>query len=205
MRQVHFVAFLQAQNCTTLPAAWRHPDARTDTYSPEYYQHIARVLEQADWNITRAAETLKVDRVTALLGQGAALESLDASGEPPLILAALAGHTQVVAVLLDRGAAHLKEEVMPRYAELIYNGFWFSPEREMLQALIDRSQGPVGGTVRVKLYKGSVAVTGRKSAKSLYSMEHVTFEEDNVYDQRDAEGFIKLNALRLRLLNRRDR
>jgi argininosuccinate synthase len=91
---------------------------------------------------------------------------------------------------------------MARYAELIYNGFWFAPEREMLQALIDKSQEPVTGEVRLKLYKGNVVVTGRKSPKSLYSLEHVTFEDDDVYDQRDAEGFIKLNALRLRLLNR---
>ncbi len=91
---------------------------------------------------------------------------------------------------------------MPRYAELVYNGFWFSPEREMLQALIDKSQEHVEGTVRLKLYKGGVRVVGRKSPKSLYSLAHVTFEEDKVYDQRDAEGFIKLNALRLRLLKR---
>ncbi len=91
---------------------------------------------------------------------------------------------------------------MPRYAELIYNGFWFAPEREMLQALIDKSQERVTGRVRFKLYKGNATVTGRRSPHSLYSLEHVTFEEDSVYDQRDAEGFIKLNALRLRLLNR---
>ena len=97
---------------------------------------------------------------------------------------------------------HLKDEVMPRYAELIYNGYWFSPERQMLQALIDKSQECVEGTVRVKLYKGNATVVGRKSPNSLYSLEHVTFEEDSVYDQRDAEGFIKLNALRLRLLHR---
>lgn len=90
---------------------------------------------------------------------------------------------------------------MPRYAELIYNGFWFSPEREMLQALIDKSQEHVEGTVRLKLYKGNASVVGRKSPKSLYSLKHVTFEEDaGAYDQRDAAGFIKLNALRLRLL-----
>ena len=88
---------------------------------------------------------------------------------------------------------------MPRYAELIYNGFWFAPERRMLQALIDKSQEHVEGTVRLKLYKGHVRVVGRKSPKILYSLAHVTFEEDQVYDQRDAEGFIKLNALRLRL------
>jgi argininosuccinate synthase len=91
---------------------------------------------------------------------------------------------------------------MPRYAELIYNGFWFSPEREMLQALIDKSQEFVTGTVRLKLYKGNVIVQGRKSPHSLYSLAHVTFEEDAVYDQHDAQGFIKLNALRLRLLNK---
>ncbi len=114
----------------------------------------------------------------------------------------LHAHRAMESITLDRGAAHLKDEVMPRYAELIYNGFWFSPEREMLQALIDRSQEHVTGTVRLKLYKGSVTVLGRKSPVSLYSEAHVTFEEDQVYDQRDAEGFIKLNALRLRLLNR---
>jgi len=111
-------------------------------------------------------------------------------------------HRAMESITLDRGAAHLKDEIMPRYAELIYNGFWFSPEREMLQALIDKSQETVTGKVRLKLYKGSVTVVGRQSPLSLYSMEHVTFEEDSVYDQRDAEGFIKLNALRLRLLHR---
>jgi len=108
-------------------------------------------------------------------------------------------HRGIESITLDRGAMHLKEELMPRYAELIYFGYWFSPEREMLQALIDKSQENVSGTVRLKLYKGSVSVTGRKSPKSLYSMAHVTFEKDSVYDQRDAAGFIKLNALRLRL------
>ncbi len=114
-------------------------------------------------------------------------------------------HRAMESITLDRGAAHLKDEMMPRYAELIYNGFWFSPERKMLQAAIDSSQEFVSGTVRLKLYKGSVFVTGRKSDKSLYSLAHVTFEEDAVYDQRDAEGFIRLNALRLRLGGRRDR
>ena len=103
---------------------------------------------------------------------------------------------------LDRGAMHTKDEMMPRYAELLYNGFWFSPEREMLQAAIDKCNLPVSGTVRLKLYKGNVIVTGQKSPNSLYSQEIVTFEEDSVYDQRDAEGFIKLNALRLRLRKR---
>ena len=100
---------------------------------------------------------------------------------------------------LDRGAAHLKDELMPRYAELVYNGFWFAPEREMIQAAIDASQRHVTGTVRLKLYKGSATIEGRKSPLTLYSEGHATFEDDEVYDQRDAEGFIKLNALRLRL------
>jgi argininosuccinate synthase len=100
---------------------------------------------------------------------------------------------------LDKGAMHAKDALMPGYAEMVYNGFWFAPEREMLQAAIDHSQGPVTGTVRLKLYKGSVTVAGRKSPNSLYSLDHVTFEDDDVYDQRDAEGFIKLQALRLRL------
>lgn len=116
----------------------------------------------------------------------------------------LQAHRGIEQITLDRGAAHLKDELMPRYAELIYNGFWFSPEREMLQAAIDHSQEHVTGTVRLKLYKGSVNVVGRKSPKSLYSTNIVTFEEDaGAYDQRDAEGFIKLNALRLRLLGQR--
>ena len=115
----------------------------------------------------------------------------------------LAARRGMESITLDRGASHLKDELMPRYAELIYNGFWFSPEREMLQAAIDKASEPVTGTVRVKLYKGNVIVTGRKSPGSLYDQDIVTFEEDSVYDQRDAEGFIKLNALRLRLLGRR--
>ena len=115
-------------------------------------------------------------------------------------------HRGIEQLTLDRGAAHLKDELAPRYAELLYNGFWFSPEREMLQAAIDHSQVRVSGTVRLKLYKGSVIVTGRKSPNSLYNEKVVTFEDDaGAYDQRDAEGFIKLNALRLRLLGRRDR
>ncbi len=109
-------------------------------------------------------------------------------------------HRAMESITLDRGAAHLKDELMPRYAELIYTGYWFSPEREMLQALIDKSQERVTGTVRLRLYKGNVTVEGRKSPNSLYSMKHVTFEQDDVYNQKDAEGFIKLNALRLRLL-----
>ena len=114
-------------------------------------------------------------------------------------------HRGIEQITLDRGAAHLKDELAPRYAELIYNGFWFSPEREMLQAAINHSQEKVTGTVRLKLYKGGVYVVGRKSPHTLYSEKVVTFEDDaGAYDQRDAAGFIKLNALRLRLLGRRD-
>jgi len=115
-------------------------------------------------------------------------------------------HRAIESITLDRGAAHLKDDIMPRYAELIYNGFWYAPEREMLQALIDRSQADVEGEVRLKLYKGNVIVTGRRSPKSLYSDALVTFEDDRgAYDQKDAEGFIRLNALRLRTLAARDR
>jgi argininosuccinate synthase len=118
----------------------------------------------------------------------------------------LAAHRGIESLTLDRGAAHLKDDLMPRYAALIYNGFWFSPEREMLQALIDRSQEYVAGTVRLKLYKGNVAVAGRSSPYSLYSQDLVTFEDDKgAYDQKDAQGFIKLNALRLRTLAMRKR
>ncbi|MEQ9180604.1 MAG: argininosuccinate synthase [Nitratireductor sp.] len=118
----------------------------------------------------------------------------------------LAAHRAMESLTLDRDAAHLKDELMPRYAELIYNGFWFSPEREMLQALIDRSQENVEGEVRLKLYKGNVIVAGRRSPKSLYSEALVTFEDDRgAYDQKDAEGYIRLNALRLRTLAARDR
>ncbi len=113
-------------------------------------------------------------------------------------------HRGIESITLDRGAAHLKDEWAPRYAEMIYNGFWFAPEREMMQAAIDYSQQKVAGTVRLKLYKGGVYVVGRKSPYSLYSEKVVTFEDDQgAYDQRDAAGFIKLNALRLRLLGRR--
>ncbi|GGB63368.1 argininosuccinate synthase [Tistrella bauzanensis] len=111
----------------------------------------------------------------------------------------IVAHRAMESLTLDRGASHLKDELMPRYAELIYNGFWFSPEREMIQALVDESQKNVVGTVRLKLFKGNVTVVGRKSPKSLYDEAFATFEADQVYDQRDAQGFIKLNALRLRL------
>jgi argininosuccinate synthase len=118
----------------------------------------------------------------------------------------LAAHRGIESITLDRGAAHLKDDIMPRYAALIYNGFWFSPEREMLQALIDKSQEFVAGTVRLKLYKGNVDVVGRSSPWSLYSESLVTFEDDKgAYDQKDAAGFIKLNALRLRTLAMRKR
>src|SRR5215204_4928171 len=118
----------------------------------------------------------------------------------------LAAHRGIESITLDRGAAHLKDELMPRYAELIYNGFWFSPEREMLQALIDTSQQLVSGRVRLKLYKGNATVVGRESPYSLYDQDLVTFEEGAVaYDHRDAEGFIRLNALRLRTLGQRKR
>jgi argininosuccinate synthase len=118
----------------------------------------------------------------------------------------LQAHRGIESITLDRGAAHLKDELMPKYAELIYNGFWFSPEREMLQALIDKSQENVTGQVRIKLYKGNVMVVGRQSPTSLYDQDLVTFEEGAVaYDHRDAAGFIKLNALRLRTLGKRKR
>jgi len=118
----------------------------------------------------------------------------------------LAAHRGIESITLDRGAMHLKDEIMPRYAELIYNGFWFAPEREMLQALIDKSQEHVTGTVRVKLYKGNVTVIGRESPLSLYDQDLVTFEEgQSGYDHRDAAGFIRLNALRLRIAAKRER
>ncbi|MGZ6006928.1 MAG: argininosuccinate synthase [Rhizomicrobium sp.] len=118
----------------------------------------------------------------------------------------LTAHRAMESITLDRGAAHLKDDLMPRYAELIYYGFWFSPEREMLQVLIDKSQKYVAGTVRLKLYKGNVIVIGRSSPYSLYSQDLVTFEDDQgAYDQKDAQGFIKLNALRLRTLAMRKR
>jgi argininosuccinate synthase len=115
-----------------------------------------------------------------------------------------AAHRGIESITLDRGAGHLKDELMPKYAELVYYGFWFSPEREMLQALIDKSQEFVSGTVRMKLYKGNATVVGRESKNSLYRQDYVTFEKDSVYNQKDAEGFIKLNALRLRLLAARN-
>ncbi len=115
----------------------------------------------------------------------------------------LAARRAVESLTLDRGAQHLKDELMPAYAELVYNGLWFSPEREMIQAAVDHSQHSVTGTARLKLYKGAARVVGRKSPVSLYRRDYVTFEEDEVYDPRDAEGFIKLTALRLRLLKMR--
>jgi argininosuccinate synthase len=118
----------------------------------------------------------------------------------------LEAHRGIEQITLDSGSGHLKDSLMPRYAELIYNGFWFSPEREMLQALIDKSQEHVTGTVRVKLYKGVARTVARWSDHSLYSEKHVTFEEDaGAYDQKDAAGFIRLNALRLKLIATRNR
>ena len=111
----------------------------------------------------------------------------------------IVAHRAMESLTLDRGEAHLKDELMPRYAELIYNGFWFSPERRVIQTMIDEVSQNVEGTVRLKLYKGNIMVVGRKSPRSLYRHDYVTFEEDSVYNQRDAEGFIKLNALRMRL------
>jgi argininosuccinate synthase len=116
----------------------------------------------------------------------------------------LTAHRAIESITLDREAAHLKDEIMPKYAHMIYNGFWFAPEREMLQALIDKSQEPVTGSVTLQLYKGNVSVVSRESPFSLYSPEHVTFEEDEVYNQTDAQGFIKLQALRLRILAERN-
>ena len=120
--------------------------------------------------------------------------------ETPAGTVMLKAHRAIESLTLDREAAHLKDELMPKYAKLIYNGFWFAPEREMMQAAIDASQENVSGEVRVKLYKGSVSVVGRKSLNSLFSEKIATFEDDEgAYNQKDAEGFIKLNALRLRL------
>ena len=115
----------------------------------------------------------------------------------------LASRRAIESITLDKSSAHLKDELMPKYAELIYNGFWFSPEREMLQSLIDKSQSNVEGTVKLKIYKGNIIILGRKSKNSLYNSEMATFEEDSIYNQKDAEGFIKLNALRLKLLKNR--
>lgn len=109
----------------------------------------------------------------------------------------------IESITLDGESSHLKDEIMPKYAKLVYNGYWFSPEREMLQALIDESQKRVNGSVKLEIYKGNVVVVGRKSDDSLYSKDIATFEEDDVFDQKDAEGFIKLNALRLKILKNR--
>lgn len=121
--------------------------------------------------------------------------------ETPAGTIMLKAHRAMESLTLDREAMHLKDELMPRYAKMIYNGYWWSPEREALQALIDNTQKTVNGTVRLKLYKGSVSVAGRKSEKdSLFDENIATFEDDaGAYDQKDAEGFIKLNALRLRI------
>jgi argininosuccinate synthase len=203
------------------PALEPPPGIYVRTVAPEDAPDTASVVEIA----FSAGDAVAVDGVT--LSPAALLARLNALGgengvgrvdlvenrfvglksrgvyETPGGTVLLAAHRAIESITLDRGAAHLKDELMPRYAELVYNGLWFSPEREMLQAAIDHSQTHVSGTVRLKLYKGSVTVIGRESPNSLYSAEHATFEDDAVYDQRDAEGFIKLNALRLRLLKRR--
>jgi len=120
--------------------------------------------------------------------------------ETPAGTVMLKAHRAIESLTLDREAAHLKDELMPKYAKLIYNGFWFAPEREMMQAAIDASQENVNGVVKVKLYKGTVSIVGRRSENSLFSAKIATFEDDQgAYNQKDAEGFIKLNALRLRL------
>jgi len=124
--------------------------------------------------------------------------------ETPAGTIMLKAHRAIESITLDREAAHLKDEMMPRYAELVYNGFWFSPEREMMQAAIDYSQQNVSGVVRLKLYKGNVVVVGRKSENSLFDESIATFEDDKgAYNQKDAEGFIKLNALRMRIAARK--
>lgn len=192
-----------------------HPEDAPDT--PE---HIEISYEKGDPVTLNGAALSPAEMLTALneLGRKHGVGRLDlvegryvgmkSRGiyETPGGTIMLEGHRGIESITLDRGAAHLKDELMPKYAELIYNGYWFSPERDMLQALIDRSQEHVTGTVRLKLYKGSVNCVGRWSDHSLYSEQHVTFEEDaGAYDQKDAAGFIKINALRLRLLAMRDK
>jgi len=126
--------------------------------------------------------------------------------ETPAGTVMLKAHRAIESLTLDREAAHLKDELMPRYAKLVYNGYWWSPERKMLQAAIDESQSVVNGDVRVKLYKGSVTVVGRRSEDSLFDEAIATFEDDaGAYDQKDAEGFIKLNALRMRIAAKKGR
>lgn len=203
---------------------WHSPDAEDDmfrlTVSPEKAPDTPEVIEVAFKHGDAVSVNGKVLSPASLLAELNRLGGKHGIGRLDLVenryvgmksrgvyetpggTVLLAAHRAMESITLDRGAAHLKDELMPRYAELIYTGYWFSPEREMLQALIDKSQENVEGTVRLKLYKGNVSVEGRKSDKSLYSMQHVTFEEDAVYNQKDAEGFIKLNALRLRLGNR---
>jgi argininosuccinate synthase len=122
--------------------------------------------------------------------------------ETPAGTVMMKAHRAIESLTLDREMAHLKDELMPKYAKMIYNGFWFAPEREALQAMIDKTQEKVSGTVRLKLYKGNIMIVGRKSPNSLFREEIATFEDDNgAYDQKDAAGFIKLNALRLKLQN----
>ena len=203
------------------PAAEPAPEIYTRTVAPEDAPDAATVVEIAFAGGDAVAVDGKTLSPAALLARLNELGGRNGVGRLDLVenrfvglksrgvyetpggTVLLAAHRAIESITLDRGAAHLKDELMPRYAELVYNGFWFSPEREMLQAAIDHSQTHVSGAVRLKLYKGCVSVIGRDSPNSLYSAAHATFEADAVYDQRDAEGFIKLNALRLRLLKRR--
>jgi argininosuccinate synthase len=188
--------------------------------APDVPEHIEISYEKGDPVALNGTELSPAEMLTALneLGGKHGIGRLDlvegrfvgmkSRGiyETPGGTIMLEAHRGIESITLDRGAAHLKDELMPKYAELVYNGFWFSPEREMLQALIDQSQLHVNGTVRLKLYKGSVQTVGRWSDDSLYSEAHVTFEDDaGAYDQADAAGFIKINALRLKLLAARDR
>ncbi|MBN8832718.1 MAG: argininosuccinate synthase [Sphingomonadales bacterium] len=176
-----------------------NPEDAPDT--PEY---ITIDFEHGDESLNELGRKHGIGRLDLVENRFVGMKSRGMYETPGGCIYHLA-HRGIEQLTLDRGAAHLKDELMPRYAELIYNGFWFSPEREMLQAAIDHSQAKVTGTVRLKLYKGNVIVVGRKSPHSLYSEKVVTFEDDaGAYDQRDAAGFIKLNALRLRLLGRRD-
>ena len=203
------------------PAAEPAPEIYTRTVAPEDAPDAATVVEIAFAGGDAVAVDGKTLSPAALLARLNELGGRNGVGRLDLVenrfvglksrgvyetpggTVLLAAHRAIESITLDRGAAHIKDELMPRYAELVYNGFWFSPEREMLQAAIDHSQTHVSGAVRLKLYKGCVSVIGRDSPNSLYSAAHATFEADAVYDQRDAEGFIKLNALRLRLLKRR--
>jgi len=203
----------------SLEDPWIEPDENmfTRTIAPEKAPDDAHILELTfekgdpiainGKNLTPASLLTKLNEVGGANGIGRIdivenrFIGMKSRGvyETPGGTVLLSARRAIESLTLDKGALHLKDEIMPRYAELVYNGFWFAPEREMLQAAIDESQKHVNGTVRLKLYKGNVIVLGRKSPNSLYDKDVVTFESDTVYDQRDAEGFIKLNALRLKL------